>query len=172
MLLFKFTKINIAIYSGAIPSTTFIERLIQGLSKENNYKIFLFGEIKKDVNYNENVIISGYSGRVNKFFRLLLFTLLLTLFRNKDKKKLDRWIINHRNRNKQLLKIKCYPVLWYKPDVFHLQWAKSIEDWIWVKEFGIKLIVSLRGGQINHQPISDFKVKQSYLNYFPLADGF
>lgn len=163
-------KPKIAIYSGVIPSTTFIERLIQGVSKGGNI-IFLFGELKKIGDYNKNVIVSGYSGKINKFFRLLWFSLLLTLFRNSDKKKLDYWI-NTQNRNKRLLKIKCYPILWYKPDVFHLQWARSIEDWLWVQEFGIKLVISLRGAHINYTPITEAGVAELYLRYFPQVDGF
>lgn len=161
---------HITVYSGVIPSTTFIERLIQGVSKGSN-TVFLFGELKKKGNYNKNVVVSGYSGKINKLFRLIWFTFLLTLFKNSDKKRLDQWI-NTRNRNKRLLRIKCYPVLWYKPDVFHLQWAKSIDDWIWVQQFGIKLIVSLRGSQLNIEPVTEDKVKSLYYKYFPLIDGF
>lgn len=46
-------KPKIAIYSGVIPSTTFIERLIQGVSKGGN-TVFLFGELKKKGNYNKS----------------------------------------------------------------------------------------------------------------------
>lgn len=162
---------KIAIYSGAVPSTTFIERLIVGISKAGQ-GVYLFGYKAKNINYSEkNIIISTYSGRINKFLRLLWFSLLLTLFKNNEKNKLDKWI-KSRKSNTRMLKVKCYPVLWYKPDVFHLQWAKSIDDWIWVQQFGIKLIVSLRGGQINYQPISNPDVKYLFLNYFPLVDGF
>src|SRR5690554_2906957 len=162
---------KIAIYSGAVPSTTFIERLIVGISKAGQ-GVYLFGYKAKNINYSEkNIIISTYSGRINKFLRLLWFSLLLTLFKNNEKNKLDKWI-KSRKSNTRMLKVKCYPVLWYKPDVFHLQWAKSIDDWIWVQQFGIKLIVSLRGGQINYQPISNPDVQHLFLNYFPLVDGF
>lgn len=37
---------KIAIYSGEIPSTVFIERLIEGLSSKG-YRVYLFGAIKK-----------------------------------------------------------------------------------------------------------------------------
>src|SRR5690554_7957912 len=95
---------KIAIYSGAIPSTTFIERLIQGVSN-GSISVFLFGELNKKSNYNKNVVVSGYSGKINKLFRLIWFSLLLTLFKRPEKRKLDQWI-NTRNRNKLLLKIK------------------------------------------------------------------
>lgn len=162
---------KIAIYSGAVPSTTFIERLIVGISKAGQ-GVYLFGYKAKNINYSEkNIIISTYSGRINKFLRLLWFSLLLTLFKNNEKNKLDKWI-KSRKSNTRMLKVKCYPVLWYKPDVFHLQWAKSIDDWIWVQQFGIKLIVSLRGSQLNIEPVTEDKVKKLYYKYFPLIDGF
>lgn len=41
---------RIAIYSGEIPSTTFVERLIEGLA-QNDYEIFLSGALKKVPDY-------------------------------------------------------------------------------------------------------------------------
>ena len=46
---------KIAIYSGVSPSTTFIERLIVGLS-ESEMKILLVGKKFKNIKYNFNVI--------------------------------------------------------------------------------------------------------------------
>lgn len=162
--------LKIAIYSGVVPSTTFIERLIDGVSKKD-IRVYLFGLKEKGKNYSENIIVSTYSGKINKLFRLIYFSLLLSLFRNKDKKKLDKFI-KKSGGNQTLKKIKFYPVLWYQPNIFHIQWAKSIEDWVWVKEFGIKLVVSFRGAQINYHPIAYPEVGELYLKYFPLVDGF
>ena len=47
---------TVAIYSGNIPSTTFIENLIEGMS-EKGLRILLFGKKLKDVSYKENVEI-------------------------------------------------------------------------------------------------------------------
>ena len=52
-------KLKIAIYSGTIPSTTFIERLICGLS-DNNCRLYLFGAINKKSKYGSFVTVSGY----------------------------------------------------------------------------------------------------------------
>lgn len=163
-------KIKIALYSGVVPSTTFIERLILGLSKKDCI-VYLFGEQKQKVQYGKNIFISTYAKRRSKFWILLRFSILLWLFKRQDKIKLDKWI-STRNSSNLLLKIKCYPVLWYSPEVFHLQWARSIEDWIWVQDFGIKLIVSLRGAHINYTPITEEGVAELYLKYFPKVDGF
>ncbi len=45
---------KIAIYSGNIPSTTFIENLISGLSKAG-HQILLFGKLVRKVNARKNV---------------------------------------------------------------------------------------------------------------------
>lgn len=163
---------KIAIYSGDIPSTTFIERLIQGIAT-SQYQIMLFGFIKSSPPvYNNNVRIIGYlNSRIYKGLHLLKYTLLLTLFRYQQKIKLDK-ILKEMSKDSSRHKVKFYPVLWHKPDIFHIQWAKSLEEWMWVKKFGIKLVLSLRGAHINYSPIADEKLAHTYRDLFPQVDQF
>lgn len=163
---------KIAIYSGDIPSTTFIERLILGVSR-SNYKLYLFGFIKTSPPvYNGSVSVVGYkNNKIHKAFHLLKYSVLLFFFKNQQKSKLDR-ILKARSRNVLSDKVKCYPVLWHQPDIFHLQWAKGLEDWIWVQEFGMQLVLSLRGAHINYSPIADRELAAMYRNYFPKVDAF
>jgi len=161
---------KIAVYSGSIPSTTFIERMIEGLAS-NGYKVSLFGLQLKKKNYSKNVKVYSYSNQLSKLYILLKYTLLLSLFKASDKKKLDVIIANKKN-NATLHKIKYYPVLYHKPDVFHLQWAKSLEDWIWLQEFGVKIILSLRGTHITISPIANATLASKYKQLFPKVDAF
>lgn len=162
---------RIAIYSGEIPSTTFVERLIEGLA-EKNHQIFLFGALKKVPEYRfKNIKILGYTGKASKFFLYFKYSLLLLLFQASSKRKLDNFL-QRQGGNTKLQKIKYYPVLWSRPDVFHIQWAKSVPDWMWVQDFGIKLVVSLRGSHVNYSPIADLNLTQIYKDTFPLVDGF
>ncbi|MFK7782436.1 glycosyltransferase family 4 protein [Psychroserpens sp.] len=162
---------KIAIYSGSIPSTTFVERLILGLSK-NECQIYLFGLLNKKVNYNSSIKLYAYKNTKSyKAFYLLKYTLLLLCFKSKDKRKLDN-ILNSKSQNTLLDKVKCYPVLWHQPDVFHVQWAKSLEYWSWVQDFNIKLVLSLRGAHINYSPIANATLADSYKTYFPKVDRF
>lgn len=164
-------KLKIAIYSGDIPSTTFIERLIKGLSV-NKQKVYLFGFLKSKVAYNENTIVVAYKNTIiSKSIHLLKYSTLLFLFKNKEKKRLDL-ILRLQSKNMLLSKVKCYPVLWHKPDIFHVQWAKGLADWVWVKDFGIKLALSLRGAHINYSPIADLELATMYKKHFPKVDGF
>ncbi|WP_299101288.1 glycosyltransferase family 4 protein [uncultured Winogradskyella sp.] len=165
-------KLKIAIYSGVIPSSTFIERLITGLSISNQCEIYLFGAEKQMLRYDKNVKVVGYrNSKFSKFIQLIKYSFLMFFFNRKDKKKLDV-ILKSKGRNTRLDKVKFYPVLWHKPDIFHLQWAKGIEDWIWLKEFGVKVVLSLRGTQINHSPIADAELAAMYRREFPKVDGF
>ena len=165
------TNYKIAIYSGSIPSTTFIERLIFGLSNKK-FQVYLFGSRKHYITYNSSIKVVAY--RNTKFYKslhLLKYSLLLVLFNRKEKQKLDT-ILKSQSQNALLDKVKCYPVLWHKPDVFHIQWAKNIEYWSWVQKFNIKLILSLRGAHINYSPIADPILADMYRKYFPSVDGF
>ncbi|QRM87779.1 glycosyltransferase [Lacinutrix sp. WUR7] len=164
-------QLKIAIYSGDIPSTTFIERLIQGLSNTGN-SIYLFGFVKKKTKYPDSVSVFGYQNtRLRKALHYLKYSFLLFCFKHKEKRKLDR-ILKGQSENVLLAKVKSYPVLWHKPDVFHVQWAKGLADWIWVQEFGMKLVLSLRGAHINYSPIADEKLAAMYRAYFSKVDGF
>lgn len=162
--------IKIAIYSGIVPSTTFIERLIDGLAKKD-HKIYLFGVQSKKIAPRKNIDIITYVNKISKLLLLIKYSFLLILYKKNEKKRLDNIIFNTKKKSR-LLKVKYYPVLYYCPDIFHLQWAKGIEDWVWVQEFGIKLVVSLRGAHINYSPIADDVLARTYKNLFPKVDGF
>ncbi|WP_299226412.1 glycosyltransferase family 4 protein [uncultured Psychroserpens sp.] len=164
-------KLKIAVYSGEIPSTTFIERLIKGIAKTGS-AVYLFGAKKKSIAYTDNISVVAYKhNKFSKLFTLIKYSVLLFLFRNNDKKKLDQ-IIASTSNNLVYSKVKFYPVLWVKPDVFHLQWAKALREWSWVRQFGIKLVLSLRGAHINYSPIANHDLAEMYNTYFPKVDGF
>lgn len=163
-------SIKIAIYTGIVPSTTFIERLSQGLAATGS-QVFLFGLKKGRVPALPNSTYITYSNMLSKLLVLIRYTFLLFVIKPKEKRKLDK-IISKSKKKQLVLKLKYYPVLYHCPDIFHLQWAKSIEDWIWVQEFGMKLIVSLRGAHINYSPLADSKIASTYEAFFPKVDGF
>lgn len=165
------SKPKIAIYAGELPPPVFINRLINGLAKKE-HSVYLFGTKKRSLSYGKNVFVKA--NPESRFFKLLFlfkYSVLLSLFKYSEKKKLDRHI-SRNSSNIRLSKLRYYPVLWHKPDVFHLQWAKSITTWDWVQDFGIKLVLSLRGAHINYSPIADENLAENYCKTFPKVDGF
>jgi colanic acid/amylovoran biosynthesis glycosyltransferase len=161
---------KIAIYSGVVPTTEFIERFINGLAS-NGIHLYIFGNRSTKMKATPNISYYTYSNKLSKLFRIIKYSILLTVFNAKGKKRLDEFIIN-REKSPWLLKVKYYPVLYHRPDVFHIQWAKSIDDWQWVQDFGIKLVLSLRGTHITISPVGDRHWQDVYNQLFQRIDGF
>lgn len=160
---------------GDIPTTTFINRLANGLAKKG-VEVTLYGLIKGNFQAEKGIKISGATdgfkeGRNSKFFRLLRYGILLQLFKPKQKKMLDNWLIQEQKLHWQE-KSMLYPVLWDGPDILHVQWAKAIEHYSWAHLVGIKLIVSLRGAHINYSPFTIPGLAEAYQKHFPWVDGF
>lgn len=163
-------RYKIAVYSGVVPSTTFIERLISGLASEGD-QIVLFGTLLGKTEKLQKINYVTYTNYFSKLLVLFKYSILLSLLKPNQKIRLDR-IIAKSNKSPIALKLKYYPVLFHSPDIFHLQWAKSISDWMWVREFGMKLIVGLRGAHINYSPVADEVLAETYRTCFPKVDGF
>lgn len=166
--------LKVAIFSGAIPSTTFIEHLIKGVAHQ--YRVMLFGVVGSPKTYQSKhikIYKTPYSHLLNlcyTLWRLLLLgikhpTHILKLFKEvkKYKRIYDRWIWFS----------KFLPIVLYKPDILHLQWARDVEFYSFLKDqFGIRLIVSLRGAHINYTPIVEPRMAVIYKNTFPKVDAF
>ena len=165
---------KVAIYSGEIPSATFIERLITGLAK-NHVEVILVGKISKPILPRKNVHIFGYKSgrfeRINKLLFFLKYLVKLKLSRPSDLNKLDHWL-KEKNLYTKHFRTLCYPILWHQPDVLHIQWNKAVNQFSWVQLFGMKVVVSLRGAHINYSPLSVPGLAAMYRKEFPKVDGF
>ncbi|WP_053990393.1 glycosyltransferase family 4 protein [Mangrovimonas sp. TPBH4] len=167
-------RLKIAIFSGAIPSTTFIEHLIEGVAK--TYEVYLFGVVETKTSYNHPHIKIISTPRVHGLN--LLFTMyrgvLLGVKRPKDLQRLGREIKRFNKRyDKWIWFSKFLPIILYKPDVLHMQWARDLEFyWFLQDSFEIPIVVSLRGAHINYTPIVTPKVGELYRQLFPKVKGF
>lgn len=167
-------KISVAVYSGAIPSTTFIERLINSLADEG-FQVVLFGKLVRPVTYKQPSIIvvgnnDGFSGLLEYLFRFLK----LLLYHPKRYVALKKYLGYGPFSGKyQFKKWQRYlPAILYLPDIFHLQWARMAEEWLFMKElFGVKLVLSLRGTQINSAPLADTALAESFHRTFKKYDA-
>src|SRR5690606_12850171 len=103
----------------------------------SGYKVYVFGSLKRKITYEDpNINVVSYSqSKLKKAFQLVKYSVLLFLFKQKAKQKLDVFIKSH-SKNTNAAKLKYYPVLWHQPDIFHIQWAKSTGDWMWLQQFG------------------------------------
>jgi glycosyltransferase involved in cell wall biosynthesis len=167
--------LKIAIYSGNIPSTTFIENLIDGLAKAG-FEILLFGKQTKKVSYTGNVKIYPtpvpgiklilFVGK--EFLKLMflhpgLFSICFKKIRRKSK--------GLRTFFKDAGVI--LPILNSSPEIFHIQWAKMIERYPEIFELlNSRFALSLRGAHINYSPLIDENLANAYRKNFEKIDSF
>lgn len=167
-------KFKIAIYSGATPSTTFVERLIEGIA--TNHDVFVFGVENKPKTYtSKNIKVYSTSRR---FFKNILKTkwhVFVLLFTNPKRLFL---LLNELKKYKSLYSkwhtfTRFIPIMRHLPDIFHVQWAKDLERFMFLKEkLNVKLVLSLRGAHINYSPIANQDLAESYRSNFPKVDAF
>lgn len=167
--------VKIAVYSGEIPSTTFIENLIKGLT--DKHVILLFGIRKRKVKYNSKSI-KVYPLYKNPFLLgyFSFYWMVLNVLRNYSNFiRLKSHIsgLNVSFRSKLRLWNKYGPVVYTSPDIFHLQWAKGVGEWLFLKEqFNIRLVVSFRGAHMNYSQITDKNLDKVYARVLPQYDGY
>ena len=168
------SKHKIAIYSGAIPSTAFIERLIEGVS--GYHEVLIFGKLQKPYTHQSKTI-KVYSTPKSKLKNVLasfVRTLGLLL---KNPKALPILWQELKAVNGTYAKFDQYtrllPIILYKPDIFHIQWTKDLPKLTFLKtKFNIPLIVSFRGAHINYTPIVEPDYQTLYRQSFPFVDAF
>ena len=162
---------KVVVYSGKIPSNTFISRLEKGLA-ERKVNVILHGFITRKICSDGYITVLGYKTKLSKlkiavqyFFKLItrpreLINLFKLVFKERTvSAKINKWI-------------KFAPIIYEKPDIFHLQWVSNIDYWIDLQDFGIKIICSLRGRLINSLPLIDRELVQKYESLLPRVDGF
>lgn len=167
-------KSTIAIYSGSIPSTTFIENLIVGLSK--NHTVYLFGKLKSKLSYDSDSIrlYPIYDGLFkNTFITFLRVFKLCFIYPFRLKIVINQLKKFKGIRSKWNWFTRYVPVVVHLPTIFHIQWAKDVQYWMFLKEeFGLKMVLSLRGAHINYSPLADEYLANSYRKNFPKIDAF
>lgn len=168
-------KLKIAIYSGNIPSTTFIENLIEVLSGDG-FIIYLFGKKKKEMRYNANVKSFPTPVSETELVYFVIKESLVLFFRSAQlfKKCMQEVLKKSRNIKKFFRNAGfILPILNHQPDIFHIQWAKTVEQN--PELFNLlkcKFAVSLRGAHINYSPLTDRSLESAYKKYFPEIDAF
>ena len=165
-------NINVAIYSGIIPAPNFIENLIK-LSGDEKIKIYLFGNGRSVKYKNSNIkVFFTPQGKLNIICFVFIQLLRLSIF---YPKKLYKLLQNYKvfTRSGSIFRSlsKILPVLNHTPDIFHIQWAKSLPFWFFLKEiYGVKIVLSLRGSHINYSAFANDSLARDYNFFFPKID--
>lgn len=170
----KVNKRKIAIFSGAIPSTTFIEHLIEGISE--SHEVYLFGVIDAQYQYkSKNVKVFSTPKSHSLNFLITSYRVLRLFLKNPNSVFILVKEIRRFNKlyDKWIWFSKFLPIVLYRPDIFHMQWARDLEFYWFLKEkFNIKILVSLLGSHINYTPLVEPKIANIYRQTFPEIDAF
>ncbi len=167
---------KIAIYHGSIPSTTFIENLIQAIAN-NGQQVLLFGKLKKNIQYqSKNICAYPTPHSITKLILYVCWNRIKLRWLFPERYRLIKSHIDTQTYDfKQRWRLwgKYLPIVLHLPDVFHIQWAKSASEWMFLKDLlGLKLVLSLRGSHINFSPIANKQLADKYKLIFPSIDAF
>lgn len=166
---------KIGILSGEIPGTTFIEALIGVLGRQG-HKVLVIGKKRSTMWYSRPGVKCFFlpTTRFSIALTACYYWILFLIGRNRQATVIFNQILSEGKDLRHFLNrsSRVLPVLWFNPDVFHVQWAKSLSSWTFLHEFGIRVAVSLRGAHINYSPVTDRSLAEEYRKYFPLVHGF
>ncbi len=159
---------RIVILSGSVPTTTFIDALINTMAEEG-FEVIVIGKKTGEWNYHKNVEVVIVPESVTQRVLFAARLLLATGFKHFSK------IMAASKGLYELLNNLVYylPIIAAKPDRVHLQWTAFVHK----KEllfdlFPEKVLVSLRGAHINYTPITTPEIKESYLKLLPKVYKF
>ena len=167
---------KVAIYSGEIPSTAFVEKLISGLAKRSGYEMLLFGKKKNRYHKPDGNIKIHYFPK-SHFATLFRFCveIVISLAHFNRLLKLIK-VMKDKNTGSALYTMSLFTryliVINDLPDIFHVQWIKTGHEWLFLREFGVKVVGSFRGSHINYSPIADSSLAETYRKTFANYDGF
>lgn len=157
------TKPRVIIFSGSMPSTTFIDGLANAMAEEG-YPIIVVGRKEGAYSYHKNVEVievpTSFTGR--------LWFLFKGAFKIKFKDL--SLMIKKRKGNKRLFLDMLYymPLLLAKADILHVQWATYISKRELIFDFfKDRVILSLRGTHINYTPVVKPEIAALYREEFP-----
>ena len=169
---------KIAFNLGSTKAQTFIYNQIISIADKNN-KILIFGTDIHSDTFNDYDEIKLYLTPQNKIYHTLYLVLNFLKLLTHQPKRFLTTIIYFNGLRKMSLNRKLswlcqvLPVLNNLPDIFHIQWGKSIESWMFLKyKFGVKIVLSLRGTHINCSPLNDENLRNVYRENFPNIDRF
>lgn len=161
-------RMKIVILAGEIPATTFIDSLINGIAARG-HQVMVMGTLRGSYSYHQNVtVVAQPQGMVAKVWRFIMAFFGVGLA---DLKLLYK---ESNTFSKFMNQVIYYaPLIQFKPDRIHLQWASIItQRELLFDLFPDKIMLSLRGAHINYTPIINQKIAEKYQSLFPRVRKF
>ena len=166
---------KIIIYTGSFKNETFIELLINSISK--NKEIYLLSNKDNYFDYRKKNIFYGVYFIKNNTILLIIKSIIIflnLLFSSPELLIRNIKLLSFSFSKKYLKKLNLYnKVSLINPDIIHIQWTAHIEYFKNLIDTNCyKFIVSLRGRHINITPKVDSKTYILYKSYFKKISFF
>ena len=160
---------KIIIFDGSFKTTTFINRLANGLAKVHD--VYIMGFNEEIHQKNEDITYVGLGSNSSKFI-FLLRSVQLRRFYLKKQFQLIVDFLKRRKRKIQQENINL-AVLKNSPDILHLQWLSLLPFIEHIKTPSkTKIILSERGSQLNIKPFINSEHFLKLKSLYTKVDGF
>ncbi len=164
-------RLTIVIFDGSFKTTSFINRLAVGLSKQHDVYILGLNEVLS--HKLQNVTYRSIGSNTNKL-RFMLTSLILAFKSLRIPMLTNTFLYLIKGKRILLQKQNLNLVLdQLRPDIIHLQWPSVIplfEDVLMVQQFPV--VLSQRGYHINVRPFVNAENMQYLKEWFPKIAGF
>lgn len=159
---------RITILSGSVPTTTFIDAMINVMA-EDGYEITVIGKKTGSWQYHPRVKVMIVP--VSIIERILFIIRLLPAAGLSNLIKI--WRTGRRPETFYNNLVFYLPVIKSKPDRVHFQWAAFVHNRDLLFDlYPGKILVSMRGAHINYTPLTTPAIRNSYLRLFPRVHRF
>lgn len=159
---------RITVLSGSVPTTTFIDALVNTMAEEG-YSMTVIGKQTGAYHYHEKVkIIIVPDDSMGRLFFIVRIMIAIG-FRHVGK----IWK-QHKDLKQFYNDLLFYlPIIHSRPERIHFQWAAFVHDKDLLFDlYPGKILVSMRGAHINYTPITTPSIKESYKRLFPRVHRF
>lgn len=166
------TRLRVVILEGSQNPPTFIINLINGLLS-NGCEVALFGnEANKKLSTIQSPHFSQIVSRYKRFnfFRLAFDFCGIILLKPKIFWNSRHLVTRSGNRSLNILRwFQMAKLVKFNPDIIHIQWVSTLSEFTTLLNHPsrFKIVVSLRGKQINVTPVISSEVAAFYLQWLP-----
>ena len=168
-------RLHITIFDGSLKTTTFINRLIEGLSTHHEVSVFGFTENLQHAIPGVRYVALGSAAAKLRLMQLgvvFAFKALFTLGSLSLFLKSLALLIRFRKKALQQHHFNIAIAL-HRPDILHVQWP-SLLPWCEsaLQDPAVRVVLSQRGYQNNVRPFLDEANKNYLAQVYPKIDGF
>ena len=163
----------IGYHVGEVPSTTFVTDLVNRISERHDVIVYGRRAGASSHSYRPDVMLClTPNHRLGKAYFLIRHLVRFVIF-GKARSLFLRYVFDGGRGESVRRLIFGLPFAAHCPQILHLQWAKSLSQFVELRQFcSFALVLSLRGTHISSSPLANPELAEDYRRCFPEVNGF